>query len=291
LTNQEQQSKLGHMLVISIVNNKGGVAKTTTCHNLGVAIALKGYKVGLIDLDAQGNLSYVVEHYKEPSQNYPQGVDLEDLLPTPQNPQAPNLDYSDFSKTNIPNLRILPNRHQISSSSFEGLSPIQKVKFMQSLMTELGQSQNQPDMVIIDTPPDLDIEVFSAMSASDWVVVVIDYSPFALLGIKKLLDNLEDIVQSGINPKLKIAGLLPTKVDLRRSLNTEIQVSLEQVFKDVLLKSLIRVNSRFEQAQSDRKSIFEYGDIKGMQDYNEVADELLEKFGLEKKVKPMVARL
>jgi chromosome partitioning protein len=248
------------MKVISIVNNKGGVGKTTTTHNLGVAIAKQGYQVALIDFDAQANLSFALQH--EPKKY------LEDIIQS-----GGKLTKEDFSSTNVEGLYLLPNRNQITSSTFEGMNPLKKVNFLKTALTTLKDI----DFVLIDTPPDLDIEVFASLGASSHVLIVIEYAPFALLGITKLLENVEDVKTSGINPDLEILGVLATKVDQRMSLNQDIESSLQETFKKKILKSKIRTSSKFDQAQSDRQNIFDFGDPKGSEDYQNLALEILAK--------------
>jgi len=248
------------MEIITIVNNKGGVGKTTTTHNLGVALAREGKKVALIDFDSQANLSFAIQH--EPK------LFLEDLIE-----QEKSLEFPDLSQTTVENLYLLPNKESISSSTFEKMNPLKRVSFLKNTLAGLDGI----DIILIDTPPDLDVEVFASLSTSNYLLIVVEYAPFAVLGIRKLLDNVKDIQESGINTELDVLGVLATKVDNRMALNKDVEDSLREVFKDKIFKSKIRTNSRFDQCQSEKKSIFEFKDSRGISDYQNLAVEVLQK--------------
>jgi chromosome partitioning protein len=246
------------MKVISIVNNKGGVGKTTLTQNLAIGIANKGFRVGVIDLDPQANLSSL---FKVDSQN-----DVRNLLQ-----QKGKIETKSFAKTNNPNLFILPNNKDISAKMFANLEYFDEKKI---LLDKFGKIDF--DFLIIDTPPNLEVQTINSLSISDYVIIPIKYDLFSLQGLVTVKDYLEKIVEH-VNSKLKILGIIATFVDERESNNAQIKAKVEELFGEDLLKSKVRVNTKYKNSQLNRMSVYEHNDPKGINDIENLIEEIFQK--------------
>lgn len=139
------------MNIISIVNNKGGVGKTTILQNLSICLARKGYLTGVIDFDAQANLSLSIKH------------ELQDDLVSLLNKKKP-IKLENFSKTNYDKLLILPNKKDVSSELFNNPDPIKKLFVLKDALSGVKDF----DFLFIDTAPTLDVPTYNSMVASNY---------------------------------------------------------------------------------------------------------------------------
>lgn len=247
------------MKIISIINNKGGVGKTTIVQNLGVSLAKKGYKVGLIDFDPQANLSSVFR--VEPLS------DLRSVLS-----EDKKITTESFSSTYLENLYILPNFKDVNVRMF-GILP----KFFDDkriLKDKLGEIDF--DFLIIDTPPNLELQTINSLVVSDYVLIPIKYDIFSLDGLMTVKEYIEQ-VKNHINEKLEVVGIIPTHVDERESINDAIKTQIENLFGNKFLKSSIRINTKFKHAQIQKKDIYSITDFKSMSDFEKLTKELLTK--------------
>jgi chromosome partitioning protein len=243
------------MPIISICSNKGGVGKTTSVQNIGVYLAKKGYKVALIDLDAQANLSIAQSNNKS--------FDLNTAL---ENNKI--LVEEDFAKTNIENLFILPNEKNVGSDSFQADDQIQKFLILKKVIpTDVF------DFILIDTPPALEMPTFNALVASDYVLIPIKHDRFSAEGLTTLLGNIESAKM--INAKLEVIGIFGTFAELQTNLAKSMTDALQNLYPNLLLRSSIRKNIKFAEAQLEDKSIFEILDERGTKDYKNLCDEIL----------------
>jgi len=250
------------MQIISIINNKGGVGKTTITQNLGVCMARKGYKTAVIDFDAQANLSFAIQHTPN--------KDLKTLLlaKTP-------LGFKDFSPTVYENLSILPNNKDINSALFNALNPAEQIFILKDILKNL----NHFDFVFIDTAPNLDIPTFNAMIASKYVLIPVEYDIFSAVGLSVLYENITSAKRA--NENLMVLGVLTTQVHEGRKINKEMRHPLIKHFGDVLLKTVIRTNEKFKQAQAEQTDIFTYEsdflEKRGSEDIDNLSKELLKR--------------
>jgi chromosome partitioning protein len=250
------------MEVLSVINNKGGVGKTTTAHNFAVGLVREGYKVGLIDLDSQANLSLSVKHTKS--------KDLRTLLL-----EKKPLQLSDFSKTYKDNLYLIYNNKDITSSLFNQVKQFEQLH----LLSQLIQSFKELDFLIIDTPPTLDYATLNAMVVSTKTLIPVQYDIYSATGLTTLVENIED-AKKAVNPNLSIIGILVTRVDNRQVLNSYMKEAFEHHYKELMFETIIRTNSRLTQAQANHQDIFDYGDLKGIEDYTSLTKEVLRILGL-----------
>jgi chromosome partitioning protein len=246
------------MEIISIINNKGGVGKTTSVQNIAVSLSLKGYSVGVVDFDPQANLSR--------SFKFELKSGLRDVLEN-RTPITRDL----FSETTVKNVFILPNQKDITSKVFSNVDETEKIYLFKDLLTD-----NIFDYLIIDTQPNLDIQTINAMVASTQIIIPVEYDVYSIDGLKTLCDYITKI-QARPNPKLNLLGIYITQIDERQGINKVIETILQRDYKDLLFDSKIRVNSKYRQAQLYKMSIFEFDDEKGIQDYNNIAQEILDR--------------
>lgn len=246
------------MQIITVANHKGGVGKTATTQNLGSGLALKGYKVLLIDLDAQANLSLSF------------GVRA-----------INNSIYEALrGETNLPiykiknNLDIVPSNLNLSAIEVELQSQAGRDFFLKRLIEKLDQ---QYDFILIDCPPSIGVLTINALTASDKVIIPMEAHFLAVQGIQKIYEVI-DIVKERLNPKLSILGILITKYDKRRILEREIQESIKNDSANVMFETLIRNNVTIAEATYSGQDIFDYSPKSyGAMDYESLVNEFISK--------------
>lgn len=195
------------MKVIAIANQKGGVAKTTTTHNLGVALSIKNKKVLMVDLDSQASLTISV------------GIEPLDV--------EKNI-VSVLKKDNFPvneciqkinnNLHILTSIIDLAPMEMEMLSRASREKILDRALKPI---YNQYDYILIDCPPQLSIFTINALSCADGVIIPVKTDYLAYRGLKQLQDSIQE-VQELINDKLKILGIIATLYEMRINDDREI---------------------------------------------------------------------
>jgi chromosome partitioning protein len=254
------------MNIISVVNNKGGVGKTTILQNMSICLAAKGYLTGVIDFDAQANLSLAIKHESQ--------KDLVSLL----NEKKP-IGISDFSQTEYKNLLILPNNKDVSSELFNNPDPIKKLFVLKNMLSSLDKF----DFLFIDTAPTLDVPTYNSMVASDSIIIPMEYDFFSAVGLSVLYDYIISV--RTLNKDLKILGVLINKVNEGQKINKEVQTPLINNFGDVVFKTVVRTNVKFKQAQLEQKDIFTFekkkSDKRGSEDIEKLCKEILKKFNLK----------
>lgn len=250
------------MNIISIINNKGGVGKTTITQNLAICMARKGHKTAVIDFDAQANLSFAIKH--EPKTDL--GTLLMRKLP---------IGVDDFSPTAYKNLFILPNNKDINSALFGRMNPTDQLFVLKNILKGLDYF----DFIFIDTAPNLDTPTFNAMIASNHVLIPVEYDIFSAIGLAVLYDNINSAKQ--VNANLNVLGVITTQVHEGRKINKEMKAPLIKHFGDIVFKTAIRTNEKFKRAQAEQTDIFTYesalGEKRGSEDIENVSKELLKR--------------
>ena len=250
------------MKVISFVNQKGGVAKTTSCVNIGASLADQGRRVLLVDLDAQGSLS-TSTGLKE--------IGADELTVYEVLKGA---DIKEATRTLSESLSVLPTDIRLSGAEIE-LSSVPGREFL--LREALTAFDGAFDYVLIDCPPSLGVLTLIALTASDGVIVPVKADYLALKGMSQLVDVI-NVVKRRMNPGLEIVGVIATFFNSRRNLDQQIVDQIETFFPGKLFETKISQNTALAEAPSQGKNIFEYDSrSKGAQQYKALAEELIER--------------
>ena len=247
--------------IISIVNQKGGVGKTTTAINLATYLAEYGKSVLLIDLDPQANASsgLGIDY-----QSIPNG--LYEVLTGPYS-------LSDIIRPTVhKTLHIAPANQNLAAASIELVSHDDR-EF--KLLNILKEVQNQYDYIIIDSPPSLSILTINGLVAADEVLIPVQCEYYALEGLSQLLTTI-NLIKENIKPKLKILGALMTMYDDKHKLTSEIFNELYRYFPNRIFRTVIPRNIRLAEAPSHGRSILHYDSkSKGAKAYEKLAREII----------------
>ncbi|BDD13064.1 sporulation initiation inhibitor protein Soj (plasmid) [Fulvitalea axinellae] len=243
--------------IISIINHKGGVAKTTTTINLGKALALLGNRVLLVDLDPQGNLSQGLGH-EEPEEQV-----VHALLEGAELPQVPISE----------NLWLAPSDLELVDAE---LRLNNEIGGFGRLRKALRAVKDNYDYILIDCPPSLNIVTQNGMVASDSVIITIAPSFFAMKGLQRLMGIVEQ-VREEIHPDLEVEGIVFTLVEKRLVIHKSVIDYIGEATEGRvrLFQAFIRKNVALEESNSNQTDIFTYDKTSnGAADYMALAEEL-----------------
>lgn len=247
--------------VICIANQKGGVGKTTTSVNLSAALASRGRRVLLVDLDPQGNASsgLGLKKYEYQEANIYHVLIGEKTLPEVIRP------------ANNKNLSIAPANPDLVGAEIE-LVDSQKREYR--LKDALRQVESDYDYVLIDCPPSLGLLTLNALTAANTFIVPLQCEYYALEGLSQLL-NTAGLVKKNINPELRIEGIVLTMFDTRNNLSHQVVSEIQSHFGDKVFSAVIPRNVRLSEAPSHGQPIIEYDQRSiGAVKYTELAEEL-----------------
>ena len=249
--------------IITIANQKGGVAKTTTAVNLSSCLAEKGKNVLLIDLDPQGNATSgcgIMKH-KLTRCIYDVIINEEDIR-------------SIIMDTDLANLKVAPARIELAGAEIELVSQMYREG---KLAASLKGIKDEYDFIFIDCPPSLGLLTLNALTAATDVLIPIQCEYYALEGLSLLVNTL-DKVKKSINRDLQIIGVLLTMFDARTNLSIQVVDEVKSYFREKVFQTIIPRNVRLSEAPSHGMPISLYdGKSRGAEVYRDLAEEVLER--------------
>ncbi len=244
--------------VLAFANQKGGVAKTTSTVNLGVALVELGKRVLAVDMDPQGNLTMS------------QGIDPENLEKSMYDVLVHRLPIDEV---------IVSNEIDVAASTIDlagaEMALSTQIGRERALEKALRPVQERYDYVLIDTPPSLGLLTINALAASDGVIVPVQCEYLSLRGLLQLERTLE-MIRENINPRVKIKGILPTLFDARTLHGREAVEILKENFGPLVFKTVVRKTIKFAEAPVQGSSVLKYDPRgKGAEAYRSLAREVL----------------
>ncbi len=257
--------------VIALVNQKGGVGKTTSSINLSASLGVLGKRVLLIDLDPQGNSTTGL------------GIDKADIKQSIYDLLIDKAELKDvIKKTKFKNLYIIPATISLAGADIE-LMEQSRIDPEFSKNTQLKKhleiARDTFDYIIIDCPPSLGILTTNALTASDSVIIPVQCEFFALEGIMQLLNSIM-LAQKTLNPTLDIEGVLLTMLDNRTNLGLEVVQDIKSYFKERVYDTIIPRLVRLSEAPSHGKPIIAYDPkSRGAEAYINLAKEVINRNG------------
>lgn len=251
------------MKIVAIANQKGGVGKTTTAVNLGAALAEKGQRVLLIDLDPQGNATSALGLQELEGESLYQpllgGSTLADkILPT-----------------RLDSLFIVPADLDLAGAEVEIARMEDHLQRLARVLRPLRQD-HAFEFVFLDCPPSLGILMTNALAAADEILTPIQCEYFALEGLVKIVRVIEQVRDSGANPQIEIGGIIMTMFDARTNLSGQVVREVREHFSAKVYETLIPRTVRLSEAPSFGKTILEYDQAGlGAKAYRALADEFM----------------
>ncbi len=253
--------------VLAVVNQKGGVGKTTTAINLAAALAILGCKILLIDCDPQANATGGLGFRRQKPEET-QRLSIYDILLGPTTVAEATL------STDIPTLFLVPGSKNLVGATLE-LVGMERREFR--LREAIQPIRTQYDFILLDCPPALDLLTLNALVAADGLLVPLQAEYFALEGISELIGTLDKVAQA-FNPDLGLEGVLLTMYDDRTNLSQQVTQNLQEFFGEKLLRTTIPRNIRLAEAPSHGLPVSLYDPrSRGAESYAELAREILER--------------
>jgi chromosome partitioning protein len=246
---------------IAMINNKGGVGKTTSCLNIGVALSLLGKKVLLVDIDPQGNLSDAFINLNQTRYT------IKDLL------EGNITDIEEVIKRNVrTNIDLIPSNNLLNGTEEKLLNKMSRETILKRILEPIKDNY---DYVLIDCPPSLNLLVLNSLTASSEAIIPIATEYHALTGTQTILSTIQQ-VKTLINNNLRLTGVFVTKYDERTNNDREITEAIKTNFKGVCYNTIIRTNVKIKDATNNHKSVIDYDPTSnGAMDYMNLTKEII----------------
>lgn len=246
--------------IFAIVNQKGGVGKSTTAVNLGACLAELGKRVLIVDIDPQGNATSGVGIDKSKLERcmYDVLIHEESIINV-------------LKTTEIDNLSIIPATIELAGAEIELVSALSREVKLKHALSGIVEDY---DYILIDCPPSLGLLTLNALTAADYVLVPIQCEYYALEGLAQLMKTIQ-LVQKHLNPNLEIKGVVLTMFDARTNLSHQVIEEVRNYFQDRVFQTVIPRNVRLSEAPSFGKPITRYDSgSRGAKAYRDLAREV-----------------
>ena len=253
--------------IISVINQKGGVGKTTTVINLAAGLTIKGKKILVIDLDPQGNATTGL--------GLPNNTSSDKTIYNVLNGNKKIFEV--IQPTSFANLNLISSNVDLSGLEVETAGDSRRAyKLKDELALILNDSEASYDYILIDCPPSLSLLTIMALVASEAIVVPLQTEFFALEGLTQLMKTIERI-KSNLNPTLEIRGILLTMFDKRNKLSGQVELEARNYFKEKVYSTAVPRNVRLSEASSHGIPVLMYDKIcPGSKAYFKFTEEFLE---------------
>jgi len=244
--------------IISLLNHKGGVGKTTSTINIGAGMVELGKKVLLIDLDPQANLTLSLGIPRQPITIYEALRGESDIQPYPAKP----------------GMDVVISTLDLSSAEMELINEAGREYILRELFEPLREAY---DYIIIDCPPSLGLLTLNALTASDYVVIPLQTEFLAMQGLAKIKQVIQK-VRLRLNKELEIGGVVATMYDGRKVLNRDVVETIKKYSGPLVFNTYIRDTVALAEAPAQQKDIFAYSrNSSGAEDYLNLAQEIIER--------------
>jgi chromosome partitioning protein len=252
--------------IVAVVNQKGGVGKTTTTINLAASMVAEGLRVLIIDLDPQGNASTGL------------GIDANARELTTYELLLEDIPLGDvIQKTQTVGLEIVPATVDLSSADIELMSNEKRSFLLHDALCQPLMDEFEYDFILIDCPPSLNLLTVNAMVAAHSVLVPLQSEFFALEGLSQLMLTIREVRQTA-NPDLRIEGVVLTMYDARNNLSQQVESDARENLGDIVFQTKIPRNVRVSEAPSFAMPVLDYDPTsKGAKAYGDLAREVIAK--------------
>ena len=250
--------------IISVINQKGGVGKTTTVINLATALAKKGKKILVVDLDPQGNATTGLG-----KSNNDEEKSIYNVLIGKTSAQ------SAIQESSVPGLDLIGSNVNLSGLEVETANDANRAFLLKEILSKESDTFNKYENIFIDCPPSLSLLSVMSLVSADELLIPLQTEFFALEGITQLVKTI-DRIKVNLNPELGIRGVLLTMFDKRNKLSSQVDVEARKHFKDKVYKTVVPRNVRLSEAPSHGMPCLVYDkNCSGSKSYINLAEEFI----------------